>query len=216
MEKIDYKKLYKDLYAPGITPSLVDVPAMKFLMVEGKGNPNTPGGEYQHAVELLYALSYTIKMDCKTSDQAGVSDYVVPPLEGLWWLADQNDFDFTKKDQYRWISMIRQPDFIREEMFEAALQKVAKKKPALDVTKARLELFREGLCVQYMHMGPYDEEPATVAKIDAYVEQIGKKNAIGTLSSEGKPLHHHEIYLSNPLTCRPSAMKTILRHPVMN
>ncbi len=216
MEKIDYKKLYKNLYAPGTTPSLIDVPAMKFLMVEGKGNPNIPGGEYQQAVELLYALSYTIKMDYKFSDQPGVSDYVVPPLEGLWWLNDQNDFDFTKKDQYCWISMIRQPDFIGEDMFQAALLKVAHKKPSLDVDKARLELFREGLCVQCMHIGPYDEEPETVKKIDTYVLESGKKNAIGTLSSEGKPLHHHEIYLSNPLKCKPSARKTILRHPVMN
>ncbi len=215
MEKIDYKKLYKDLYAPGITPSLIDVPAMKFIIVEGKGNPNIPGGEYQQAVELLYALSYTLKMDCKGSDQTGVSDYVVPPLEGLWWLEDQNDFDFTKKDQYCWISMIRQPDFISEEMFEAARKKVIKKKPTLDVTKARLELFREGLCVQCMHIGSFDEEAATVAKIDAYVEQTGKRNAIGTLSSEGKRLLHHEIYVSNPLKCKPSARKTILRHPVM-
>ena len=214
MNKIDYMKLSKDLYAPETEPSLIDVPAMKFLMVEGKGNPNDPGGEYQQAVELLYALSYTIKMDCKRSDQPGVSDYGVLPLEGLWWQED--DFDFTKKDQFCWISMIRQPDFITNDMFEAALLKVAKKKPTLDVGKARFELFREGLCVQCIHIGSFDEEAATVAKIDAYVEQIGKKNAIGTLSSEGKRLLHHEIYVSNPLKCKPSNRKTILRHPVMD
>lgn len=216
MNKIDFKKLYKDLYAPGTEPSLIDVPAMKFLMVEGKGNPNTPGGEYQQAVELLYALTYTIKMAYKRSKQPGITDYVVPPLEGLWWLEDQNDFDFTKKDQYCWISMIRQPDFLSEDMFEAALKEVAKKKPTLDVGKARLELFREGLCVQCMHIGSFDEESATVAKIDAYVEEIGKKNAIGTLSPEGKQRLHHEIYVSNPLKCNPSKRKTILRHPVMD
>lgn len=216
MEKLDYKKLYKDLYAPGTAPSLIDVPAMKFIMVEGKGNPNVPDGEYQRAVELLYTLSYTIKMECKNSMQPGSFDYVVPPLEGLWWLNDPKAYDFSKKEQYCWISMIRQPDFITDEMFFAALERVKKKKPTLEVHKARFEVFREGLCVQCMHIGPFDEESATVARIDTYVEQIGKKNAIGTLSPEGKVLHHHEIYLSNALTCKPSAMKTILRLPVMD
>ncbi len=215
MEKLDYKKLYKELYAPGTSPSLIEVPSMKFLMVEGHGNPNDHDGEYKKAVELLYSISYTIKMSCKGSKQPGIYDYVVPPLEGLWWMGDDNDYDFSKKDHYCWVSMIRQPDFISEAMFAEALQTVAKKKSSLDVSKAKLESFREGLCVQCMHIGPYDEEPATVAKIDAYISQSGKKNAISTLSSDGKMLRHHEIYLSNPLTTKPASMKTILRHPVM-
>lgn len=215
MEKLDFKKLNKEYYAPGTSPTLINIPAMKFIMVEGKGNPNDPEGEYKKAVELIYALSYAIKMDCKLSEQPEVSDYIVLPLEGLWWLSDQKDYDFTQKDKYCWISMIRQPDFVDDAMFAKAVATIALKKPQLEVSKAKLSTYQEGLCVQCMHLGLYDEEPATVSKINDYIEQIGRKNAIGTLSSDGKPLRHHEIYLSNPLKCKPSAMKTILRHPVM-
>ncbi|MDF2905862.1 MAG: hypothetical protein K0R34_1183 [Herbinix sp.] len=214
MNKTDFTKLYKELYAPKSAPSTIEVPSMQFLMVDGHGNPNDSGGEYQKAVELLYALSYTIKMKCINYSDPNTFDYVVLPLEGLWWLEDSMDRDFTQKDLYCWTSMIRQPDFVTKEHFEQAKQLVAIKKPELDITKARLETYTEGLCLQCMHIGPYDTEPATIAAMDAYLTLIGKVNAMDTLSVEGKTRRHHEIYLSNPMKTKPESRKTILRHPI--
>jgi hypothetical protein len=216
-EKLDYKKKDKDLYLPGTKPSVIKVPAMNFIMVDGKGNPNTDGGEYQQAVELLYALSYSIKMGYKNgSTPEGYSDYVVPPLEGLWWLdgGTSADSDFTQKEKYFWTSMIRQPEFVTQEVFERACREAAKKKPGLDTSKARLETFEEGQCVQVMHLGPYDEEPKTIAELDAFILANHYQNAIGDTRPDGIVRRHHEIYLGDPRKTEPSKRKTVLRHPV--
>ncbi|HWT76505.1 MAG TPA: GyrI-like domain-containing protein [Mobilitalea sp.] len=216
MDKIDYKILNKELYAPKNEPTVIEVPVMNFIMVNGHGNPNEENGEYQKAVELLYALTYTIKMSRKmgSKNSDDFTDYVVPPLEGLWWLTDKNDMDFTKKNKYCWISMIRQPEFITQEEFMTAQKEVIKKKPDLDPSKARLETFQEGLCIQCMHIGPYDAEPATIAKIDEFMIQNGLVSDVGSSLSDGNIRRHHEIYLSDPRKANPSTMKTILRHPV--
>jgi hypothetical protein len=216
MDKLDFKKLFPEYYAPKTTPAVIDIPPMQFIIVDGKGDPNTEGGEYQKAVQVLYSLSYAIKMGLKASSNVpeGYADYTVLPLEGLWWFGDGVEIDITKKDNYLWSSMIRQPDFITEEIFRAAKETVRRKKPELEVDKARLEVFREGLCVQVMHLGPYDEEPATVLRMEAHMKEQGYIDDIGMLTPEGSLRKHHEIYLSNPLTTAPSKMKTILRHPV--
>lgn len=183
--KLDYKKEFKDLYLPKNEPMLVDVPEMNFIMVDGKGNPNDEGGEYQSAVEILYALSYAIKMSKKGSyNIEGYFEYVVPPLEGLWWV-ENDDMDFTKKNKFEWTSMIRQPEFVTKEVFEWACSEVLRKKPNIDISKARLQKFKEGLCVQVMHIGSYDDEPKTVRKIDRYVEDNNLINAISTINEQG-------------------------------
>ncbi len=214
MNKIDFKKVYSSLYAPGTTPTIIDVPTMQFIMVDGQGNPNATGGEYQKAVELLYALSYTIKMNCIHYSDPNYYDYVVLPLEGLWWLEDSTARDFTQKDLYLWTAMIRQPNFITLEHFELAKQLLAKKKPQLDLTKARFDTYTEGLSIQCMHIGPYDTEPETLAKMEAYLIDIDKVNAMDSPSLEGTLRRHHEIYLSNPMRSKPEKRKTILRHPI--
>ncbi len=206
---IDYKKTEKNLYQPGTTPHIIEVPEQLLLRVDGKGDPNDPEGEYKPAVELLYALSYAIKMMPKGGvTPEGYFDYVVLPLEGYWWLGGDMKGDFTNKKEYLWSSVIRQPEFVTEEVHEKACAIVAKKKPGLDVGKAQLVSFREGMCVQCMHIGPYSEEPETVARMVAFVEENGMEEDFSSLR------RHHEIYLSNPLTTEPSKMKTILRHPV--
>ena len=203
---LDYKKVDKDLYQPKTAPSIIDVPGMPFLAVDGKGDPNT-SAEYAAAVELLYGLSYTIKMDNKS-----IMEYVVPPLEGLWSLTD----DFFKgggapiadKGKFVWTMLIRQPDFVTAEVLEAARTALARKKPGLDLSKARLETIAEGLCVQVMHVGSYDDEPATIAAMERYA--TGKGYAIDM----NGPRRHHEIYLSDPRKAAPEKLKTVIRHPV--
>ena len=214
MNKIDFKKVYSPLYAPKTTPAIIDVPPMKFIMVDGQGNPNAAKGEYHTAIELLYALSYTLKMKCINYSDPNCYDYVVLPLEGLWWLEDSTARDFTKKELYLWTAMIRQPDFITSEHFELAKQLLAKQKPQLDLSKARLETYTEGLSLQCMHIGPYDTEPETIAKMEAYLVNSGKLNAMDSPSMEGTLRRHHEIYLSNPLRSKPERRRTILRHPI--
>jgi hypothetical protein len=216
-KKLDYKKEDKALYSPWAKPSVIRVPSMNFIMVDGKGNPNTEGGEYQQAVELLYALSYTIKMGYKNIEKPdGYSDYVVPPLEGLWWLENgaAAESDFSQKEKYFWTSMIRQPEFVTREVFERACREVVRKKPELDPTKARLETLEEGLCVQIMHLGPYDEEPKSIAVMDSFIEKSSYQNAIGDTRPDGAVRRHHEIYLGDPRKTEPSKMRTILRHPI--
>lgn len=216
MEKLDFKKQYKELYAPKDEPLIITVPPMTFIMVDGRGNPNDSEGEYPSAVELLYALSYTIKMSVRNGfTPEGFYDYVVPPLEGLWWFGDKNDMDFTQKDKYLWTSMIRQPEFVTKEVFDLAVNDIRKKKPHLDVSKARLEIFDEGLCVQIMHHGPYDKEPETIKKIVSYMEAQGLSSDVGILLPDGRIRRHHELYLSDPRKTAPEKMKTILRHPVI-
>lgn len=218
MDKIDCKKINKELYSPKSEPSIIKVLPMQFIMVDGYGNPNDPNGEYNKAVSLLYALTFTIKMGrkfgtlCPKEDD--FVDYAVPPLEGLWWMKNGHDIDPSHKEKYCWTSMIRQPDFITNDLFLLAKEELIKKKPELDVSKARFETFEEGLCVQCMHIGPYDEEPATVAKIDRYVKENGLTNDISTTLPDGHIRRHHEIYLGDPRKAKPENLKTILRHPV--
>jgi len=215
MEKLDYKKEYKDLYVPKQKPTMVDVPTMTFIMVNGSGNPNIEGVEYQHAIELLYGLSYTIKMSKKNGCQPeDYFDYVVPPLEGLWWL-EEDEMDFTQKNKFSWTSMIRQPEFVTTEVFQWACNELKRKKPQIDTAKAYLETFTEGLCVQIMHIGPYDDEPKTIELIETYISENNFKNAISLIEHDGRIRRHHEIYLSDPRKTAPQKLKTVLRHPVV-
>lgn len=208
-DKIDYKKEYKDLYMPKQKPAVIEVPAIPFIMINGKGNPNDESGEYSKAIELLYALCYTIKMSKMGENKPdGYFEYVVPPLEGLWWLSDgRPGVDYNHKDKFFWTSMIRQPEFVTQEVFEWACREVQKKK-GLDTSKARLEIFEEGICVQCMHVGAYDDEPATIAKMDAHIEEQGLINDVG------EKRRHHEIYLGDPRKVEISKMKTVIRIPV--
>lgn len=205
-DKFDYKKEFKDLYQPKNKPSVVDVPEMNFIMVDGKGDPN--GEDYQKAVELLYGLAYTIKMSYKSEKNIeGYFEYVVPPLEGLWWV-DEDEFNLRKKDNWLWTSMIRQPEFVTEEVFNWSLESLKKKKPEIATSKAYLGKFKEGQCVQTMHIGPYADEPVTVKMMQDFMEESNLKDETGRIRK------HHEIYLSDPRKTIPSKLKTVLRHPV--
>lgn len=208
-DKLDYKKEYKDLYAPKTAPAEILVPPIKFIAVNGAGDPNEEGGAYKNTVGLLYTLSYTIKMSRMGGNAPeGYFDYVVPPLEGLWWMADgSHGVDYSRKSDFCWVSMIRQPDFVTPEVFQWACGEARRKKD-VDPSAARLETLDEGLCVQCMHIGSYDEEPATVAKIESYIRENGLVNDIGDVR------RHHEIYLSDPRKADPAKLKTVLRVPV--
>ncbi|AFM42134.1 hypothetical protein Desaci_3233 [Desulfosporosinus acidiphilus SJ4] len=215
-DKFDYKKEYKDLYVPKQKPVLIDVPAMNFIMVDGAGDPNT-SVEYQEALEILYGLSFAVKMSKMSGKQpAGYFEYVVPPLEGLWWFKDDS-FDGTKlidKSKFQWTSMIRQPEFVTQEVFDWAVSVLKQKKPKIDPTKARLESLTEGLCVQMMHNGPYDSEPVTLGKMEQFLLSNGYICAISETLPSGQIRRHHEIYLSDPRKTTPETLKTVLRHPV--
>ena len=210
MKKIDYKKEYKDLYQPAQKPSIIEVPEMSFIAVEGRGNPNTSAA-YKEAMEILYGLSFTIKMSKMNGSQPeGYFEYVVPPLEGLWY-TDETCFDgvnVTDKEKFRWTSMIRQPEFVTEEVFEREKATLAKKKPELDLGKARLMKMEEGLCVQIMHKGSYDDEPQSIEKMKQYIMENGYVEDL----SDSR--FHHEIYLSDPRRCKVENLKTVIRHPV--
>lgn len=214
-DKLDYKREYKNLYQPKTVPMIVDVPKMKFIMVDGKGNPNDEAGEYAKAIELLYGLSYTIKMSNKSGNAPPeFFEYVVPPLEGLWWTEVDRPFDTSQKDKLIWTGMIRQPEFVNEEVFKWAVEELKKRKPQLDTSKARLAEFSEGLCVQMMHLGPYDLEVVTVKAIDDFAAANGYVNAISEASPDGTIRRHHEIYLNDPRKVAPEKMKTVIRHPI--
>jgi hypothetical protein len=205
---LDFKKEYKELYQPKTTPSVVDVPEMTFIMVDGKGDPNT-SAEYAAAVELLYGLSYAIKMSNKE-----ILVYVVPPLEGFWSVADP-DFKgsgaaIADKSRFEWTMMIRQPDFVTENIFQAAAASLQNKKPHLDVTAARLEKLTERLCVQVMHIGSYDDEPKTIMALERFITESGY------LPDFSETRRHHEIYLSDPRKVAADKLKTMIRHPVKN
>lgn len=210
MEKLDYKKEYKDLYQPKTKPSIIEVPEMIFIAIDGKGDPNT-SSEYKETLEILYGLSFTIKMSKMSGTQPeGYFEYVVPPLEGLWYVDDAK-FDgtnITDKSLFCWTSMIRQPEFVTEEVFENARNTLAKKKRELDLSRARLIKMTEGLCVQIMHKGSYDNEPDSIAKMREFAEKSGYSEDISDIR------FHHEIYLSDPRRCAPENLKTVIRHPV--
>ena len=207
MEKLDYKKEYKDLYLPKITPSIINVPKMKFVIVEGKGNPNEENGEYKQAMSLLYGISFTIKMSKMGKNKIdGYFEYVVPPLEGFWWQDGVQGIDYNHKEKFEWISMIRQPEFVTQEIFEWACDELKKKKQ-LDTSKIKFIEFEEGLCVQTMHIGSYDNEPQTLKNIDEFIKQNNLKKDIGKRK-------HHEIYLSDPRRTIEKNLKTVIRIPV--
>lgn len=214
-EKLDYKKEFKELYQPKKTPSLVDVPKMRFIMVEGAGDPNEESGEYQKAVEALYSLSYTIKMNKKGDDKPkDYFEYVVPPLEGLWWMDDSKEIDYKKKNSFHWIAMIRQPGFVTDQVFNSAVLVCRKKKPDVDTSKAKLLEFCEGSCVQILHIGSYDDEPETMKLIEKFIDDSNLKKDLGTKLPDGFVRHHHEIYLSDPRKVATEKRKTVLRIPV--
>jgi hypothetical protein len=204
---IDFKKEQKELYQPKTTPSIVNVPEMIFIAVDGKGDPNT-SAEYGTAVEALYSLSYSIKMNNKS-----VLEYVVPPLEGFWNVDDDafkgGGAVIADKSRLEWTSLIRQPDFVTDEILESAKAILAKKKPNLDTSKARLIKFAEGLCVQVMHIGLYDDEPATIANMDKHAIDNGYAIDINITR------RHHEIYLSDPRKATIEKLKTVIRHPII-
>ena len=204
---VDYKKENKDLYLPKTEPALIKVPEMVFAAVNGQGSPNEPGGEYKKAIEVLYGIQYTVKMSKKGKFvPAGYFDYVVPPLEGLWWLPD-NTFNFKDKSSYLWISMIRLPEYVNNDVFKWASGEAAKKKK-INTEKAYLFKFSEGLCVQCMHIGPYDNEPKTLSRMDDFMAQNKLTKDINDKR------RHHEIYLADPRKTDPAKLKTVLRIPV--
>ena len=204
----DYKKEYKEFYLPKSKPEIVDVPPMNFIAVRGKGNPNEEDGEYKQAVGLLYAIAYTIKMSYKGDRKIdGYFEYVVPPLEGFWWQDGIDGIDYSDKSTFNWISVIRLPDFVSIRDFEWAKTEVERKKK-LDCKKAEYLTVHEGLCVQIMHIGPFNNEPETVAVMDSYIKENGYEN---DFSDERL---HHEIYLSDPRKANPEKLKTVIRHPV--
>ena len=204
----DFKKEYKEFYMSKNKPEIVTVPKMNYIAVRGTGNPNEEGGAYQQAVGVLYAVAYTLKMSYKTDYRIqGFFEYVVPPLEGFWWQKGIEGVDYGNKDTFHWISVIRLPDFVTEEDFKWAVETASKKKK-LDCSAAEFLPMEEGLCVQMMHHGFFDDEPASVALMDAFLEQNGYTHDF----SETRM--HHEIYLSDPRKCNPDKLKTVIRHPI--
>lgn len=204
----DFKKEYKEFYMPKSKPEIVNVPKANYIAVRGNGDPNDEGGEYKAAIAVLYAIAYTIKMS-KMGDHRidGYYDYVVPPLEGFWWQEDIDGIDYSDKSTFCWISVIRLPEFVTVEEFVWATEEAAKKKK-LDCSKAEFLTIDEGLCVQMMHNGSFDDEPATVDIMNRFIEENGYENDF----SDSRL--HHEIYLSDARKVVPEKWKTIIRHPI--
>ncbi|MCD8039745.1 MAG: GyrI-like domain-containing protein [Lachnospiraceae bacterium] len=204
----DFKKEYKEFYMPKNKPEIVTVPKMNYIAVRGKGNPNEEGGAYRQAISVLYAVAYTLKMSYKTDYKIeGFFEYVVPPLEGFWWQEDVSGVDYGNKDSFHWISVIRLPDFVSKEDFAWAVETAAKKKKT-DCSSAEFFTVDEGLCVQIMHIGAFDDEPKSVALMDAYLEAKGYENDLTDTRL------HHEIYLSDARKVVPEKWKTVIRHPI--
>ena len=204
----DFKKEYKEFYSPKNKPEIVTVPKANYIAVRGEGDPNEEGGAYQQAIGVLYAVAYTLKMSYKTDHRIeGFYDYVVPPLEGFWQQDGIEGVDYSNKAAFRWISVIRLPDFITEKDFAWAVETAAKKKK-LDCSAAEFLTLDEGLCVQILHLGPFDDEPATVALMDAYLAENGYETDFG------ESRLHHEIYLSDARKVPPEQWKTVIRHPI--
>ncbi len=204
----DFKKEYKEFYMPKAKPMIVEIPRMNYIAVRGTGNPNQEDSQYKQSIELLYGVAYTLKMSHKTSHKIeGFFEYVVPPLEGLWWQEDTVGLDYSRKDDMHFISMIRLPDFVTEDDFEWALQEAANKKKR-DFSKVEFFTYHEGLCVHCMHLGSYDDEPATIEAMESYAVSSGYQVDIN------ESRLHHEIYLSDPRKCAPDRLKTVVRHPI--
>lgn len=204
----DFKKEYKEFYMPKGKPNIVTVPTMNYIAVRGIGDPNDEGGEYKRAIGLLYSIAFTIKMSKKLDHQIdGFFDYVVPPLEGFWWQDGVIGIDYTNKASFHWISVIRLPDFVTKEDFEWAIKEATLKKKQ-DFSKVEFFTYEEGLCVQCMHIGPFDNEPKTVQLMHDFIEKNGYE-----LDITNKRLHH-EIYLSDARKISPDRLKTVIRHPI--
>lgn len=204
----DFKKEYKEFYMPKNKPEIVTVPKANYIAVRGKGNPNEIDGAYQQAISILYAVAYTLKMSYKTEHKIeGFFEYVVPPLEGFWWQDNVDGIDYADKAAFNWISVIRLPEFITKKDFEWAVETASEKKK-LDCSSAEFLIVDEGLCVQIMHIGAFDDEPQTVALMDEYIAQNGYENDI--IESR----LHHEIYLSDARKVAPEKWKTVIRHPI--
>lgn len=204
----DFKREYKEFYMPKNKPEIVTVPKANYLAVRGKGDPNDEGGDYQKAIGILYAVAYTIKMSYKTDYRIeGFYDYVVPPLEGFWWQEGVDGINYRDKSAFCWISVIRLPDFVTKKDFEWAV-KMAEKKKKLDCSSVEFLTIEEGLCVQMMHIGPFDEEPASVTLMNEFLSENGYDNDF----SENRL--HHEIYLSDTRKVSPEKWKTVIRHPI--
>lgn len=204
----DYKKEYKEFYIPKNKPSIVDVPTMNYIAVRGKGDPNEENGEYKKSIELLYGVAYTIKMSYKGNYKIdGYFDYVVPPLEGFWWQNGIDGIDYAHKENFNFISLIRLPDFVTKADFDWAIAEATKRKKT-DFSKVEFLTYNEGLCVQCMHIGPYDNEPETITAMHEFATQNGYEVEITNTR------YHHEIYLSDPRKCDPTKLKTVVRHPI--
>lgn len=204
----DYKKEYKEFYMPKNKPSVVLVPSMNYIAVRGKGNPNIEGSEYKESIGLLYGVAFTIKMSKKGNRQIeGYFDYVVPPLEGFWWQNNIKGIDYTHKEDFNFISVIRLPDFVTKADFDWAIKEAEEKKQK-DFSKVEFFTYNEGLCVQCMHIGPYDAEPRTVKLMSEFMAEEGYELDITD------ERFHHEIYLSDVRRTAPERIKTVIRHPV--
>ena len=204
----DFKKEYKEFYLPKNRPEIVTVPPANYIAVRGQGDPNVPDGAYQQAIGILYAVAYTLKMSYKTDHRIeGFFDYVVPPLEGFWEQEGANGIDYSDKSAFRWISVIRLPDFVTEADFRWAVE-IASAKKKLDCSPAEFLTVDEGLCVQMMHLGPFDDEPASVARMDAFLAEHGYVNDLSPARL------HHEIYLSDARRVPAEKWKTVIRHPI--
>ena len=204
----DLKKEFKEYYQPKNKPEIVNIPSINYLAVRGSGDPNDETGDYKKALESLYAVAYTLRMSYKTDYKInGFYEYIVPPLEGFWWQDGTDGVNYADKTSFNWISVIRLPDFISGKDIEWAVMTATKKKKT-DCSQVKFLTVNEGLCVQIMHIGPYDNEPVTVKLMDDYLAQNGYEN---NLNSERM---HHEIYLSDPRKCLPEKMKTVIRHPI--
>lgn len=203
----DFKKEYKEFYLPPSKPSIVTVPSMNFVAVRGCGDPNEENGQYKASMALLYGTAFTIKMSKMGSRKIeGYFDYVVPPLEGLWW-SDKGEIDYAHKEDFRFISMIRLPDFVTKEDFDWAIQEASRKKKS-DFSQVEFFSYEEGLCVQCMHVGPYDSELSTIEAMKDFVRSKGYKIDIGDNRK------HHEIYLSDPRRTAPQKLRTVIRYPI--
>ena len=203
----DFKKEYKEFYLPKNKPEIISVPKANFIAVSGEGNPNEPDGAYQRAISILYAVAYTLKMSDRTGHKMdGFFQYVVPPLEGFW-KTDTGVIDYGRKDAFQWISVIRLPDFVKPEDLDCAVETAGKKKH-LDCSPAKFWTVDEGLCVQMMHLGPFDAEPASIAQMEEYI------HARDYVSDFTDTRLHHEIYLSDARRVPPEKWKTVLRHPI--
>lgn len=204
----DFKKEYKEFYMPKNKPVIITVPKMNYIAVRGKGNPNDEKGEYKNSIGLLYAIAFTIKMSYRGSHKIeGYFEYVVPPLEGFWWQEGGGEINYADKDGFNFISLIRLPDFVTKADFDWAVQEATNKKKA-DFSKVEFLTYDEGVCVQCMHIGSYDDEPATIESMHEYMQANGYELDISSTR------FHHEIYLSDPRKCAAEKLKTVVRHPI--